>query len=375
DPHRDGDPTATPTATDEPTATPTATAIPTATPTATIVIVLPTETPTATPLAGTVELSVTLQGATQVAPGARQAFTVQVTNSGTTNTTTPVTITVQVPISTTFNATNSNPNWRELTPATREQGAIYGLTLDPPLGTGLTVPLSFTVEVPASVPEGTLLNVPATLNWTDASGQAQTSATRAEVQVAFFRAYLPLVVRAAILPADTFPDLVGAIRLIPSQTRFEPGAPVLIEVVVTNQGEAPSNAGFWVDLYINPASPPRQNQLWPTVCGLFPCQGVSWSISDTLEIGQSMILTSTLASYRQEFTIWQGSFITGTTDLYGYVDVWDPDTTVGAVFEGEAGEQNNVTRLSGLNVPGLRLMLRDEELPMVPPRPAIPLQR
>ncbi|NJP05942.1 MAG: DUF11 domain-containing protein [Chloroflexaceae bacterium] len=87
--------------------------------------------------------------------------------------------------------------------------------------------------------------------------------------------YLPLI----MWQAPKFADLVGSLRLTPAETSFTAGELVQITAVVTNQGEAPAS-GFWVDLYINPSTPPTTasiitTTLWQNLCTLEPC--LVWS--------------------------------------------------------------------------------------------------
>ncbi|NJL06370.1 MAG: hypothetical protein HC911_15990, partial [Chloroflexaceae bacterium] len=180
--------------------------------------------------------------------------------------------------------------------------------------------------------------------------------------------FLPLIVRAAPPQADL---IISDLRLIPNQTSFAAGEPVLIEVTITNLGDAPTNAGFWVDVGFNPAQPPRQNLLWEDACGLVPCQGLTWGITQSLEVGASVVLRSTPDSYASDYTLWNGSLVAGTTELYVYVDVWNPATDYGAINEGPAGEQNNIRRITGLTVSGAQVS-GARAAPVLPPRPQQP---
>jgi hypothetical protein len=172
--------------------------------------------------------------------------------------------------------------------------------------------------------------------------------------------FLPLIVNAAPAPppALSYIDVVVSdIRLIPDKTTFTTGEAVEIVVTITNQGQRPTSL-FWTDLYINPATPPRVNQVWDQNCGLFPCQGLTWRIEEPIEPGESLILTSNTADplIDTNASIWYGFFFNGTTDLAVFADSWDPGVPTGALTEGAdsnaPGEQNNTMWLSGLSVTG-----------------------
>lgn len=156
--------------------------------------------------------------------------------------------------------------------------------------------------------------------------------------------YLPILNRAGE------PDLViSALSLSPNKRSFAAGEPVTIDVTVTNQGTAAAGA-FWLDLYINPSTPPTTSGiLWHKVCGMHPCYGIAWLVPG-LALGASITLTTSASSFSSEHTIWPGYFASGTTDLYVYVDSWRANATSGAVAE--SNENNNRNELPRLNVTG-----------------------
>ena len=178
--------------------------------------------------------------------------------------------------------------------------------------------------------------------------------------------YLPLILRS---PAPDLPDLVGSFSLSPDKLDFGAGEPVQITVVITNQSTTMTTSPFWVDFFINPSSPPTAaSMIWSDYCGTTPCYGIAWYVPTILAPGQSVTLTSTPDSYANGYTIWPGSFASGTTDLYLYVDSWNPGVVTGAVAESD--EANNRAELHGLVVTGANAaqdnLPRADELP---PRP------
>lgn len=156
--------------------------------------------------------------------------------------------------------------------------------------------------------------------------------------------YLPLITRPPGLP-----DLVTSLNLSSDMTSYAAGEPVTITAVINNQGKAPA-APFWVDLFINPKSlPTAANTIWSDVCNMSPCFGIAWKVDGLAEGGQ-VTLTSTLGSYAFGHTIWPGWFASGTTDLYLYVDTWNPGVPQGSVLESD--ETNNRFELHDLDVTG-----------------------
>jgi hypothetical protein len=172
-------------------------------------------------------------------------------------------------------------------------------------------------------------------------------------------------------------DLVGTFRLEPDKRDFSAGESVRIIVTVTNNGTAPASF-FWVDFYINPTTPPTgANVPWSNVClknsaGECLSYGLAWYAAGTLGPGQSMTLTSDNGSYYPDHSFWPGYFDAGTTDLYLYVDSWNPG--VAEAYVVESNEANNRAELHGLSVTsgGVR-SLEDEGLgKKIPPRPVRP---
>jgi hypothetical protein len=223
---------------------------------------------------------------------------------------------------------------------------------------------NFAIPVPEAITEGNR-TITAILRGETSEGELGEVTVETEVMVAPFRTYLPMVPGVPAVPpqvAETEPrgpDLVGSIHLEPAQETFADNEPVIITVKLSNQGDEPVMPGFWTDLYINPVSQPGINTPWDDICNLWPCQGIVWSVNETIAPGASITLTSTPDSYSAEHTDWDGTFVVGTTDLYLYVDGWKPDSPVGAVDE-EEGESNNLFHLGGLEVTEATLLQASE---------------
>lgn len=176
---------------------------------------------------------------------------------------------------------------------------------------------------------------------------------------------LPLIVIPSLPPPPTQPDLVvEQITLVPDKSSFTAGEPVEILVRVKNIGDAPAS-GFWVDLYINPASQPGVvNQRWNEVCGLSPCYGMAWPVQ-SLAPGESIVLSSTVNDPGQ--SIWPGSFAPGSSVIYAFADSYNAGVATGANIE--RSESNNIAVLEGLSVTGGSLAaLPPGAPPSLPPR-------
>jgi hypothetical protein len=202
-----------------------------------------------------------------------------------------------------------------------------------------------------------------------ATSGALTSADSNTFNISASRIYLPIVMNAPR------PDLVASLSLTPNS--LAPTSPVTITVTITNRGTAPASQ-FWVDFYINPSTPPTDtNQPWNKRCGLTPCYGIAWYVVQTIQPGQSITLTSTPGSYYAQNTRWRGQFTQGTSDLYVYVDSWNPTVATGAVDE--LNETNNRAEYHGqpassaINAPsGMPVApdrVRPDDMPARPVRP------
>jgi hypothetical protein len=171
------------------------------------------------------------------------------------------------------------------------------------------------------------------------------------LSTSYTRVYLPLVTK----PAPP-PDLVGSFSLSPNQNNFTAGEPVTITVVVTNQGGT-TTGPFWVDFYINPSSAPTMaNQIWSERCGLNPCFGLAWFVPNGLAAGQSITLSSQAGQFPTAYSRWLGWLASGTSDVYLYVDSWNPPMPTGAVLESD--ESNNRSEQHGIVVTGANPPLR-----------------
>jgi PKD repeat protein len=119
-----------------------------------------------------------------------------------------------------------------------------------------------------------------------------------------------------------------------------------VQVVIKNQGDAPVTSEFWVEVYVNPSTPPTHvNQSWP----LLGSQGLTWGVTNValsqLRPGGMLTLTVNdpyyVAAYSQ-----LNLPLTAGTPVYAQVDSVDHATTYGAVLENHemiGGPYNNIT--------------------------------
>ncbi len=153
----------------------------------------------------------------------------------------------------------------------------------------------------------------------------------ANLQLKTYHIYMPFVGKDGDAAQTQGNDFVGEISLSPAKTNFNAGESVEITVVLKNTGAVDEDElinvsvdPIWVDLYINPSeTPAKPNTGWAEVCAMDPCYGITWYVEQPPRPGQEIELKSTSSSYNAEFTNWPGSFASGTSDLYLYVDSWN----------------------------------------------------
>jgi len=320
-----------------------------------------------------------------VKPGGVLRYTIHYTNTGS-GIAQDVKIKIFVPANATFNSSQSGPGlaalpgvWEHADGTPCANGDPAGTTciyLVPPkgsLGPGQSGIVYFAVTVNSTLPTGVnKITIEAEIS-DDTTSNKGSSEDETTVQAAT-NVYLPFIAKnipytppATPTPAPVLtptpvtvvenPDLVvSSVSLNPAKQTFSAGEAVEISVVVTNQGKGVA-APFWVDLYLNPNTPPTAaNVRWNQTCGtsnVSYCFGLAWQISQTLQAGQSVTLKS-LATGNGHFDIdssrWQGWFANGTTDLYVYADSWNPTVVYGA--NQETDETNNRAEIRNLVVTG-----------------------
>ncbi|MCR4406533.1 MAG: hypothetical protein NUW24_06390 [Anaerolineae bacterium] len=190
-----------------------------------------------------------------------------------------------------------------------------------------------------------------------------------------YRIFLPLIMRNHG-PTSYLPDLVvDKIEVVPANPNA--GQPVDVRVTIRNAGSMNASRGFWVDLYIDPPDPSQiaVNRGWNQVgCS----QGLVWSVF-WLNAGESVVLSTNNANnpdnvrYQQDYSHFGGYFGDPRAyALYVQVDSWNTDTTYGAIYE--ANEGNNIYGPVMVSVGGTAASLPSgsEVQAVIPARPNEP---
>jgi hypothetical protein len=209
------------------------------------------------------------------------------------------------------------------------------LTCTPTAAGTFTTSLSFTSNDPG------LPQVNYTLRCTGIVESAPPAATTL---------FLPLI--ASAVPAVH--DLtITEIRIVPAASQYNAGDPVVLELVVRNQGTVASPS-VWVDLYLNPATAPQVNQRWNDLCSSDPCAGIVWQLP-ALAAGEQIVLRSD--SIAADYSRWYGWLPVGTTTITALVDSWNPPNPDGALAEEDEGNNRvslNIAPVGGTNPPLVR---------------------
>jgi len=233
-----------------------------------------------------------------------------------------VVLTETVPIYTTFNAEKSTSGWS--CQPDSAAGSVCTLTVDtlPPKKGGLA---RFAVTIADPLPDNLItLENTAYIGHDGGSGAdpdpennsaSETTPTFDGSVPGLVYVYLPLVGKNSV----TAPDLVIDTLLVNSQA---------ITMTITNQGNRPVVDAFWVDLYINPTTPPTGvNQRWQDL----GAQGATWGVTD-VPITPGGTLTLTLDTARPDLSSFALPPTPGTS-IYAQVDSVNLDTIYGGVLE------------------------------------------
>ncbi len=145
-------------------------------------------------------------------------------------------------------------------------------------------------------------------------------------------------------------------NLVPLRLTVNPPSPVVSQptaftLVLENAGKVGTVEPFWIDLYIDPSSPPNAaNQPWHGRCSApFPdCYGGAWRVSTPVAAGQQVTLTS--AELLEQYSNWYDQFNTsGRHTVYAYVDSWQDGSLTGMGAITETNESDNAIGIA-LNV-------------------------
>ena len=200
-------------------------------------------------------------------------------------------------------------------------------------GDGRTKQITVTV-----VPSDTaIIREPSGWQWPivlQTTGQFSDTASSRLISGQFGGAYAVNVTwkpRYVYLPAifqrfDTWSDLiVRALHIDPNNAAY-------VEVQIANRGQGVARAGFWVDVYLDPSSPPTVNHPWETLS----FYGLGWQVTSDLAPGQSITLTLPQKTNGH----WPGAYSGGAHTVWAYVDSWGVPSPTAWVDESD--ETNNV---------------------------------
>jgi hypothetical protein len=158
---------------------------------------------------------------------------------------------------------------------------------------------------------------------------------------------------------DPLPDLVVERLLV---------APNGVQVTIKNQGTRAVTSGFWVDVYLNPSSPPTQvNQPWWSLSS----EGLVWGVSGAalpLQPGQSLTLTINDSYYQPAYSTFSESIPAGTP-VYAQVDSANLNSSYGGVLESHEVSGAPYNNIAGPAFPGQQAMETVEAAERNIPRP------
>jgi uncharacterized repeat protein (TIGR01451 family) len=211
-------------------------------------------------------------------------------------------------------------------------GSLALSSVSIPAGGAATAEHLYTV-LAADLP-GPLVNE-VTATGTPAAGTPISDSDAVTVTLSMHSLYLPLIVHNFA----NAPDLV-----ITSLTATENG----VELVIENQGVAPTGSAFWVDFYVAPDPPPTaSNEIWNDGRSTY---GLAWGVTINLNPGQSVTLVySNLPGAPNLYLVPEYSHFPATlmpgTAVYAQVDSARIDSPYGAILETHeilGGPYNNI---------------------------------
>ncbi len=190
----------------------------------------------------------------------------------------------------------------------------FALSGDLAPGASLSVSGSYTV-LAADLP-GPLSNS-VTVTATPTAGAALQVGATATVTLTLHMAYLPLV---QVADTEPLPDLI-----IESVT----ATAGQVSITIRNEGLAPVTTPFWLDLFINPTTPPTAvNQTSDDLGGT----NLAWGITTSFAPGESVTLLLEVASASAMHSTHSGEIPTAVP-LYVHVDSFNLDREFGGVLE------------------------------------------
>jgi len=162
--------------------------------------------------------------------------------------------------------------------------------------------------------------------------------------------YLPLIFKGYRVAPDLVVENVAA-------------ATGGLTVTVKNQGDAPVEDAFWVDVYFDPGQMPTLNQPWPDIAD----HGAVWGVTEPLAPGQALTLTTNGSYYYPQYS--SPLPLPEGADVYAFVDSINYNTSYGNVLEQNEGNNLSLKTVSTRSVTlGAGVSQLEKRSTALPPR-------
>ncbi|MEA3308345.1 MAG: CARDB domain-containing protein, partial [Chloroflexota bacterium] len=166
--------------------------------------------------------------------------------------------------------------------------------------------------------------------------------------------YLPVLMR----------DYSYAPDLLVNALTVDQNNPAALTVEIANLGNAPA-ANFWVDLYLDPETPPEVNQSWTMLCHPY---GAAWFV-ESLAAGESLTLTIDDAYYQADQSRWPvDGYPSGEHALWAYVDSWGGESWASVQESDEGNNRYGPVALTGTGASAVA----PQSYEPIPPRLLVP---
>ena len=155
--------------------------------------------------------------------------------------------------------------------------------------------------------------------------------------------YLPIIMKNQI----SLPNLVTSISVNNASN------PPVVTVIVTNNGNAAVTEGFWVDLYVDPSTPPNnltgRDRRWQQVSTV----GMAWPVSTSLAANGGSVTLRTTGGFDSDQTNWV-PLSAGTHNFYTFADSFDDNDPQGDIYVEvqESNEDDNQSSQTGVSISG-----------------------
>jgi uncharacterized repeat protein (TIGR01451 family) len=190
-------------------------------------------------------------------------------------------------------------------------------------------------------------------------GSIGTASTNHTVYTATATAvYLPIIIKNYV----SLPNLTTSISVNNAVN------PPVVTVIVTNNGNTAVSEPFWVDLYVDPSTPPNnltgRDRRWQQVSTV----GMAWPVTTALASNGGSVTLTTNSGFDSDQTNWV-ALSAGTHNFYTFADSYDNDDPQGDIYVEvpESNETDNHSSRTGISISGagfdLSLQQADREYP------------